>query len=376
MKVLHVIPSLSPARGGPGAVVLQMKAALEARGVIIHIASTDDDGPHARLPHAPSDGTNYWFPRQTSFYSFSWPMTTWLGRHLRDYDAAHIHALFSYPSEVAAALARRAGVPYLIRPLGTLSPWGLASRHPRRKQALLALFGKRMLRGAAAVQATSEQERLDVLAACPGCRAVVIPNPVAMPDAIPVRPGPGKPSVILFLSRIDPVKGLETLLGAFDRLVAHDADLRLVIAGDGEPAYVARVRGMAASLAARDRVRFTGHADGGQKRLLFAAADLFVLPSYSESFGLAVAEAMAHGVPVLISPNVGIHQEVTDASAGRAAACTVDAVAQAMREMLDDPEGLACMGENGQRLVRERYSPGLVARLLVAEYEAAVGAKS
>jgi len=375
MKVLHVIPSLSPVRGGPGIVLRQTMAGLAARGVIVHVATTDDDGPRARarvplgVASAEDGATVFYFPRQTSFYCFSWPLTRWLARHISEYDVVHIHALFSYPATAAAWLARRAGVPYLIRPLGTLSAWGLKTRHPLLKRCSLALIEDAALRGAAAVQATSEQERLEVLAACGGSRTIVIPNPVAMPAELPLRLIRDKARTILFLSRIDPKKGLELLLDAFNRVAANDEDFRLVIAGDGDPAYVASIRAGAAAGASRERICFTGNVAGDQKQSLFAEADLFVLPSHSENFGVAVVEAMAHGVPVLISENVGIRAEVTGALAGKVAASAAEPLALAIREMMSDPRGLVRMGQNGRRLARESYSPALVAALLIAEYE-------
>jgi glycosyltransferase involved in cell wall biosynthesis len=385
MKVLHVIPSLSAARGGPGIVLRQVMAGLAAQGITVHAATTDDDGPRARItvptgvPCAEAGGTVFYFPRQVSFYSFSWPMTLWLARNIREYDVIHIHALFSYPSTVAAWLAHYCGVPYLIRPLGTLSQWGLAMRRPLMKRCSLALIERRILRNAAAVHATSEQERREVLEVCPYCRAVVIPNPVSIPTGTPARSDRLKPQVILFLSRIDPKKGLELLLAAFDQIAAshtgaNRGDLLLVIAGDGDRAYVDSIHRMAKSLSARERITFTGGVDAERKQELFADADLFVLPSHSENFGVSVVEAMAHGIPVLISPNVGIHNEVTAASAGRTAICAVEPLAQAMCEMMEsDPDSLKQMGRNGRLLAAERYAPDIVARLLVAEYENIIG---
>lgn len=380
MKVLHVIASLSPARGGPGIVLRQLMAGLAAQGITVHVATTDDNGPRARLavptavPRDEDGGTVFYFPRQISFYSFSWPMARWLARHIREYDVVHIHGLFGYPSTVAAGLARRFGVAYMIRPLGTLSQWGLAMRRPLLKRFSLALIERRILKNAAAVHATSEQESQEVMTACPDCRTVVIPNPVASPETIPSRSVRVKPQVILFLSRIDPKKGLELLLPAFDRIAASRAGLLLVVAGDGEPAYVDSIHRMAKSLRAHDRIRFAGSADGDSKLRLFADADLFVLPSHSENFGVAVVEAMAHEVPVLISPNVGIHNEITTASAGREVICAVEPLAQAMLEMMEsDPDSLKQMGRNGRRLARENYAPEVVARLLAHEYANIVG---
>ena len=381
MRILHVIPSLSMARGGPSIVLRQLMSGLAAQGHTVHAVATDDDGPGSRLAvsHGTAiddfGGTCFYFPRQTRFYSFSWPLTNWLRHHIAEYDVVHIHALFSYPSTVAAWFARRKRVPYLLRPLGTLAQWGLSSRRPWLKQLSLMCIERPMLRGAAAVQTTSEQEKAETLAACPECLAIVIPNPVAAPAEPLARPEP-PPETILFLSRIDPKKGLELLLNAFNLVAANAPRLRLVIAGDGEPSYVAQIHRLAGELPVQNRIIFMGNVNAEQKRQLFAEADLFVLPSYSENFGVAVAEAMAHGVPVLISPHVGIHHDVVTAGAGRTAECAVEPLARALSELLISPEQtsleqLRRMGQNGRRLALALYSPEAVARQLIAAYTSA-----
>ena len=377
LRILHVIPSLSPARGGPAIVLRQIMSGLSEKGVTVHAVATDDDGPDKRLtvshgvPIADSGGACYCFPRQTGFYSFSWPLTQWLRRHVAEYDVVHIHALFSYPSVIAAWLSWRCGTPYLLRPLGTLAQWGLSARRPWLKAISLRCIEAPLMRRAAAVQATSEQERGEILAACPGCRTVVIPNPIAAPGEPLLRPARARPQNILFLSRIDPKKGLEILLAAFSVVGADAPHLRLVIAGDGEPAYVESIHRLAAGLPVREQIVFAGNVEAEAKRRLFAEADLFVLPSWAENFGVAVAEAMAHSIPVLISPNVGIHNEVTSAGAGKTAECAVEPLARSLHQMLDAPEELQRMGENGRRLALTLYAPDVVAAQLIAAYAAA-----
>ncbi len=373
MKVLHVIPSLSAARGGPAFALRLLAAGLAAEGVTVDVAATDDDGPDGHLDVPRGKGIKeggvlcFYFRRQTRFYSFSWPLTAWLHRHVRDYDLIHIHALFSYPSTVAAWLARRARVPYVIRPLGTLSQWGLKSRRPFLKRFSMAFVERPLLSASCAVHATSQQEREEALAACPECRTFVVPNPVESPAEI--RRVPRGSGAIVFLSRIDPKKGLEVLLEAFDRVALRLPQARLVIAGSGDGRYVESIRQLAAHLKAGDRITFAGNVGSDRKRELFAEADLFVLPSYSENFGIAVVEAMAHGVPVLISTHVGIHREVTEANAGRAAEVSASLFAEEICAMFSDTEALATMGRNGRKLAAERYSPDVVSRQVQAEYK-------
>jgi glycosyltransferase involved in cell wall biosynthesis len=251
----------------------------------------------------------------------------------------------------------------MIRPLGTLSAWGLKSRRPLLKRLSLAWLEKPLLRDAAAVQATSEMEVQEILRVCPEARVIEIPNPVETPIADLERPDPAPPFTILFLSRLDRKKGLEQLLAAFHRCVEAGADLRLIVAGGGDPEYADPMRERASK-----RVRFTGAVDAEQKRLLFSQAHLFVLPSHSENFGVAVVEAMAHGVPVLISPQVGIADAVAAANAGVVTECDEETLAAAILQLSGSPAILAEMSGNARRLAL-RYAPEPVAESLLSAYE-------
>src|SRR5206468_5114699 len=122
-KVLHVIPSVGPLRGGPSAMVRNLAHSLVQHGIETHVATTDDNGPESlHVPHGVrviQEGVSYWFfPRQTDFYTVSWPLVSWLSRHVREFDVVHIHALFSFAALPAAYCASRDGVPYIVRPLG------------------------------------------------------------------------------------------------------------------------------------------------------------------------------------------------------------------------------------------------------------------
>ncbi len=157
----------------------------------VHVATTDDDG-RGRISStgtsAVVDGVTYWvFRRQTRFYMFSLPLTIWLWKHVRDYDVIHIHALFSYPSIVAAWFATLARVPYLVRPLGVLNRWGMNHRRPWLKRLSFYFIESRVLKNAAGVQYTSGQESAE--AAQLGTRhlPLLIPNPVDLPTSPAVR---------------------------------------------------------------------------------------------------------------------------------------------------------------------------------------------
>jgi glycosyltransferase involved in cell wall biosynthesis len=362
-----------------------MAQSLAKHGVEVHIATTDDDGPDRRRPVplaqplAQEDGTTIrYFPRQTRFYTFSWPLTRWLARHVRDYDIVHIHALFSYAAIPASWAAARRGVPYVVRPLGTLNRWGMRQRRPVLKQLSFRLVERRILEGAAAIHYTSEQERLEARELGIYSPAAVIPLGVdlddvaqtAMPDGfLRARPSLAGRTLVLFLSRLDPKKGLDILLPAFSRVRRTHPEAALVLAGDGEETFVASLRDAVHSLGIDDGVVFTGFLEGEQKLSALAAASVFVLPSHSENFGMAPVEAMAAGLVVVVSEQVGISTEVRRSEAGLVVPGEVEAVADALERLVCDRELRSRLGENGRRLVRARFTPEATARELVALYE-------
>ena len=350
-------------------------------GVSVDIATTDDNGAgHLAVPlgwPVVEDGVTYWyFRRQISFYTVSWSLDQWLAAHVGDYDLVHIHALFSFAATAGAFWAARRGVPYLVRPLGVLNSWGIRNRRPFLKRLSLRLIERRILANAAAVHFTSEQERCEAELVARGTRSVVIPNPVATlgvdqkprtealltkyPELVGKR-------VVLFLSRVDPKKGLDLLLDGFAKIRAARPDAVLVVAGNGDEGFVAQLRGQAQRLGVQRDVIWTGFLEGDEKRAMFATADVFVLPSYSENFGIAVVEAMASGLPVIVSDQVGIHHEVAQAKAGLVVRCDAKEVSGAVVQLLSDCEARSQIARNAV-LLAKKFSPEVVSEMLIEVY--------
>jgi glycosyltransferase involved in cell wall biosynthesis len=339
-------------------------------GVEVHIATTDDNGPgRLQVPYLTplfADNVCYWyFPRQTRFYTFSWPLNHWLAQHVRDYDLVHIHALFSCASTAAAFWSRRSGIPYIVRPLGVLNRWGMQNRHPYLKQFSFRLIERRILARAARVHYTSEQERAEATALGIAQKAAIIPNAVDITSGSVCRlkgqfrsryPQLVGRRVILFLSRLDAKKGLDLLLPAFARIRFHCSSVSLVLAGEGNPTFVARLQKQAVCLGIDTDLVWTGLLTDEDKWEALADASMLVLPSYSENFGVAVVEAMAAGVPVVISDQVGIHREVSEAEAGVVVPCDEGKLSQALCALVDDERARLRMGSNGRRLVQQRLS--------------------
>jgi len=380
MRILHVIPSLGPSRGGPSFVLRTLARGLADAGVEVHVASTDDDGRErldvsCGVPITDAGVTYWFFRRQTRFYSVSLPLNRWLAQHVADYDVVHIHALFSFSSVAAAYWARVRQVPYVIRPLGTLNRWGIGNRRRWLKRLSLRFLERRVLEGSAAIHFTSEQERLEAaeLGIALANRYAIIPNPLEPGETAGAmargllrsqHSDLGNRIWILFLSRLDRKKGLDLLLPAFARLRARHPEVALILAGDGDPDFVARLRRQAAALKIERDLVWTGFVTGEAKRAAFADSDIFVLPSYSENFGVAVLDAMASGLPVVVSDGVAVHGEISEAKAGLVVPCEEKALWQALSSLVEDAGLRSTLGRNGRILSLSFSVEKVVAKLL------------
>lgn len=368
-----MIPSTSPARGGPSVVVVSLASQLAARGIEVTVASTDDDGFGRRQlplgePVMDRSVTYRWYPRQTRFYSVSRPLSRWLKAAVSDYDLVHIHALFNYPSVSAARRCVRAQVPYVVRPVGALATWGIRERHPVLKRASLRFVEGKLLARSAGLHWTAAQERQEAPLVAQERDFVVLPDPVDCPDPDSVTaeafveryPGTKGRRLVLFCSRIDPKKGLDVLLRAFAQ-VASPEGVALVVAGSGDRRFLYELQDLCVRLRIEDRVIWTGFLDGDEKWEAIKASTLLVLASHSENFGVAVAEAMAMGKPVVVSNHVAIHEDVTSAGAGLVVPLDPESVAKAIETILEDTLESSRMGANGERWAREKYAPAAIA---------------
>jgi glycosyltransferase involved in cell wall biosynthesis len=208
--------------------------------------------------------------------------------------------------------------------------------------------------------------------------ASIIPLPVELPSvdaqASPELfysrcPGAAGRDIVLFLSRIDPKKGIELLLQSFAQISEELPNCVVVIAGEGTEEYEKSLRDQAGDLGIASRVFWPGFLSGLDKAAAFAAATIFVLPSHSENFGIAAAEALAAGVPVLLSDQVAVADDVREADAGVVVKCDVGAIAKALRQLLINPAIRSTLAAKGRTLAGERYSHAAVGRKLKRLYE-------
>ncbi len=377
-----MIPSLSRVHGGPSNAIWSIARSIAPLGASVTVVSTDNDGPDCRLSlesreslSTSAQGVDVVFRGQTSeFYTASLPGLLWLVKNITHFDVIHVHALFSFMPVAAAWLARLRGVRYVIRPLGTLGAYGLSARRRWLKKVSLTLCERPLLRGAAAVHCTSDAEQVEVLAVCPTARTVVIPLAVppfesASESAVRTLLGAryGGP-VVLFLSRLDPKKNVEVLLEAFALLAPHHSDATLLIAGDGERDYVTSVKVRAETLGLAAQVIWAGRLDGVAKAAAFTAATVFALPSHSENFGIAAAEALAAGVPCVLSPGVAIAAKVASSGAGQVADMTPRATANALAVYLDSADTRSAASAAAKEVALTEYSTAAMGDRLMSLY--------
>jgi glycosyltransferase involved in cell wall biosynthesis len=311
-------------------------------------------------------------------FKYSRPLARWLRQAVAKFDVVHIHSVFGHACLSAGVACRDAGVPYVVRPLGTLDSWSL-SQKPLRKRIALALGARRLLTGAAAVHYTSVREKAGSESGVGLSRGVVIPLGVdeeffrAVPAAGEFRERFKElenDPFLLVVSRLHPKKNLIEFVRHFMDAVGAAAlsRWRLVIAGDGDPEYV---RELAASIArhpAGRRVHLVGWIAGALKAAGYREAELVALPSLQENFGLSIVEAMACGTPSLVSSEVDLSEEIVAAGAGWAAPARGLELRATLERILADPALRRDAGAAARVLAAERFRWSAVVVALTSLY--------
>lgn len=393
MKVLHVIISLAPHSGGPTTVLNALAAHQVRAGLEVTVCTTNTDNPAGTLdvpvgqPVCEGGVTKWYFPVQFAPLALSWPLKQWLDRHVVDFDVVHVHGLYRFPATYAAWRARRAGVAYLIRPHGNLDPflYRQSSKSLVLKRLYERWFDLPNLHAASAIHYTAADE--EARAAFLQLRApgVVVANGLDLQDfaTLPARGAFRKrlglendTPLVLFLGRLNFKKGLDLLVPAFARLVGQIPAAHLAIVGPDNEGLGREVRRWCREQGVERQVSFVDHLPPAEVREAYVDADVFALTSYTENFGMTVAEAMACGCPVVISDQVNIWREVDAAGAGRVVGLDAVAIADALHAVLTDPVAAHQMGLAGRRLVQEKYSWPVIVDELNGIYKALVCGES
>ncbi|HVT58075.1 MAG TPA: glycosyltransferase [Thermoanaerobaculia bacterium] len=377
MKLLHVVPTYLPAwrHGGPALAVHGLCRALVARGHEVTVFTTNVHGAGTlevplEVP-VPTDGVAVWyFPVASPRRLYRSPaLGAALARWVADFDLAHLHSVFLWPTAAAARAAERAAVPYLVAPRGMLVGDLLRRRGRLRKHLWIRLVERRTLARAAGLHTTSDLEAAEVARLGLAPTAVyVVPNGVDVEPwhpqrdgelAAPVRAALGRHPLLLFLGRLSWKKGLDRLVLA----LAQVPDATLAVAGNDEEGYRAHLDALATAAGVANRILHLGPVHGADKASLLHHADALVLPSYSENFANVVLEAMAAGLPSVVTPEVGLAGVLQETGAGVVAEGDPQCFAAALRALLADTERRRAMGRRGVMAARRFSWEAVAARM-------------
>ena len=271
----------------------------------------------------------------------------------------HDHGIWRSNNVAAGIASHGAGIPYILSPRGALEPWALGYKSNRKNLAWL-LYQRRITRSSAALVAASDQERDSIKNIVPDHPVAVIPNGVTWPAQMPDRSvrRSGRRASLLFMSRVHPKKNLLSLVRAWHQVCrASSRDhWTLQIAGPDQLDHTKEVRNYVHSLNLDSRVEFLGPIDEDKKGAVFASADLFVLPSFSENFGIVVAEALAYGLPVVATRGTP-WASLTERECGWWVEPTAEALAVALSDAVDlTAADRHAMGLKGREYVRTAFS--------------------
>ncbi|WP_432770540.1 MAG: glycosyltransferase [Sphingopyxis sp.] len=374
MKILHVTPCIYPATrwGGPAYSVHALCNGLAARDdVDLRVIANDAAGPERndRLIDSPElqrhyPGYRVQLSHRLIGHAIAADIFPLLWREAADADVIHATATYNFTTLAAFIVARLRGKPLMWSPRGALQA---SAEWSESTQPLGKRLWERALRIIAPARTmmhvTAEAERQPSQARMPGFGAVVIPNGIDLPaTTTPIPPIEGRQVRLMFLSRVHPKKGTGLLIEALARL---GAGYRLDIYGTGESAYLAELAELAARLNIADRIAFHGHVDGAAKDAAYAAADMMVLPTHSENFGLVIAEALAAGRPVVTTkqaPWAGLETH----DCGRWVDNDLDAVVAAVREVA--AADMDAMGQRGRAWMASDFGWDGIATQMAAAY--------
>jgi len=408
MKLLCVVPSYWPAFqfGGPIYSVHSLNKALVKKGVDVTVYTTNMNGSeNLNVPinkEVIIDGVKVYYFKSKKPKSYAFLPSLWkaLSITAKDFDLFHIHCLYSFPTLISTYYARKYKIPYIIAPRGMMIKEMIKKKSRLKKVAYISLFEKRNIEKASGVHCTVENEKQDIEKFGFNIKNYfVVPNGIDLKE-FHILPPKGllfeeflhlkDKKIILFFSRINWKKGLDILIRAYSMIAKERNDVHLLIVGPDNERYGEKVKGWIKSLGlgysvlgprpytrntqhpipnTQTRVTFTGMLTGKDKLMVLQGSDIFVLPSYSENFGMAVVEAMACGLPVVISNKVGIYKEVEKNKAGIVVDADAESLYKGIKSVLDNENLAKELSINGKRLVEEYYDINKVADRMIDVYE-------
>lgn len=384
MKILHVVSSYLPAyrHGGPIWSVHNLNKWLVKKGVDVTVYTTNASlkkesdlllGKEVKI-----DGVKViYFPSYGYIhFTFSSAIFFALKKNIKNFDVIHTTGLWNFPIWAAAFWAKRHGKPYIISPRGSLMEIPLTKRSFLKK-IHLTLLSKNILRKAALIHFTMEEEKEDYFSAeYPFFKTAVIFNGIDMDTSDVQRLNfrkkfniPEKKKIVLFLGRLTWIKGFDTLIPAFAKVIKKESRAVLVLAGPNDEDYKKEIEKLIEKYEIdRNKIIFTGMILGDDKISVLQDSDVFVLPSYSENFGMAVIEAMYFRLPVVITKNVGVASYIEHGKAGLVVEKNVEEIATAIMQILDNKKFAQEIGEKGRNVVEDKFTMPKIAEKWIKAY--------
>lgn len=371
MRILHVIPSFFPAHvyGGPIESVYQLCWSLVGRECEVRVLTTDANGLD-RVLNVEKEreveiarGLHIRYCSRLMRHSVSPTLLRLLASYIRWADVIHLTAAYSFPTIPTLLSCKVLGKPMVWSPQGAFQRWEGFTRSMLKAAwngVCRAVAPKRLI-----LHVTSEKEARESLERFPGFETGLIPNGIEIPEKVTriFRKGT---VCLLYLGRLHPIKGIENLLAACKMLNGGSGvTWSLIIAGTGDLHYTESIRARIEELTLSQKVKMVGEVVGEAKQRLFQNADIVAVPSYSENFGMVVAEALAHGVPVIASRGTP-WKRVEDIGCGLWVDNDPESLAKAIAQMNRMP--LREMGQRGRAWMEREFAWQLVAERMVQLY--------
>jgi len=351
---LHLVANSSVTSGGEGLAALRYGESIARSGCVVTLVSKQISAKHDDAPHGRGRFEQMAAPTQHNFLSELFAQYGYMQKlcEQKKIDLIHLHGMWSPFLAVGALVANRRSLPLIISPHGCLEPWALGYKR-RKKWFALKTYQGLVMRSASLFVATAEQEKNSIRRLGFRQPVAIIPNGVDV-VAAPQHNAHSDFKTILFLSRIHPIKGLPDLVEAW--AIVRRPGWRIVIAGGDEQGYRSKIENLIRARGLESDFVFVGFVDGARKQACFEMADIFVLPTYSENFGIAVAEALASELPVITTTGAPWH-DLVEHHCGWWVEPGLEGISNALTEAMEcDPGELRQMGLRGRQLVIDKYS--------------------
>ncbi|WP_313386849.1 glycosyltransferase [Chishuiella sp.] len=377
MKITHTISSLDISTGGPArsSTSLINELLLNSNISAIDVLTLLSNEPIVKQCVNDKGKINFF---NSSFLDYSNDLKIYLNNNKKS-DVLHTHGIWGLTMHQAAKEARRQKKPYVVSVRGMLEPWSMQQSRLKKKLAMF-LYQHKDLKNAACIHATALSEAESI-------RNLGYKNPIAViPNGIDLSEYPLKDKkdeisdrkkTLLFLSRIHPKKGIEILLETWKNISStNKEDWQIEIAGNGEESYIKELNDKIINLGLQNSVKIIGPQFGDEKIRAYHRADLFVLPTYSENFGMVVAEALACGVPVITTKGTP-WEDLELYQSGSWIDIGVESLKNCLEEyLIKSTSELQQMGVNGRKLVEDKYSIQSVAEQFIELYQWLINSSS